>query len=176
MTICIPHLASWLSFCLQPFLYKVYISVRKQWICKKVRNYLSHIPTLASFIIVGVLVSSILIGCVRPLRPIRDNAGPGEVESGKCGIPLGSPLHYSGRGVGGGRSRIFLSPWVTYDLPSRFTYPQELASNTVNMCFLEGLSSEMAWAKMVSIDRFSERIKWRFSADFVSSLSCERSF
>ncbi len=44
------------------------------------------------------------------------------------------PLHYSGRGEGwgeGGRSRIFLSPWVTYDLPSRFTCPQELARNTV---------------------------------------------
>ncbi len=32
-----------------------------------------------------------------------------------------------------GRSRIFLSPWVTYDLPSRFTRPQELARNTVNI-------------------------------------------
>ncbi len=29
------------------------------------------------------------------------------------------------------RSRIFLSPWVTYDLPSRFTCPQELAKNKV---------------------------------------------
>ncbi len=32
----------------------------------------------------------------------------------------------------GGRSGIFLSPWVTYDLPSRFTHPQGLARNTVN--------------------------------------------
>jgi hypothetical protein len=31
----------------------------------------------------------------------------------------------------GGRSQIFLSPWVTYDLPSRFTHPQELAGNAV---------------------------------------------
>ncbi len=30
----------------------------------------------------------------------------------------------------GGRSQIFLSPWVTYDLPSQFTRPQELAGNT----------------------------------------------
>jgi hypothetical protein len=32
----------------------------------------------------------------------------------------------------GGRSQNFLSPLVTYDLPSRFTHPQELARNTVN--------------------------------------------
>ncbi len=70
-----------------------------------------------------------------PLRPIGDDAGPGEVGSGKPGDPPGSPLDYCGRGEGwgrGGRSRIFLSHWVTYDLPSRFTHPQELARNTVN--------------------------------------------
>jgi hypothetical protein len=34
----------------------------------------------------------------------------------------------------GGRAEkpwIFLSPLVTYDLPSQFTHPQELASNMV---------------------------------------------
>jgi hypothetical protein len=43
---------------------------------------------------------------------------------------ISSPQQW--RGEGGGRSRIFLSPGVTYDLPSQFTYPQELASNMVN--------------------------------------------
>ncbi len=65
-----------------------------------------------------------------PFRPIGDDAGSGEVESGKHGDPPGSPLHYCGEGEGG-RSWIFLSPWVTYDLPSQFTHPQELARNTV---------------------------------------------
>ncbi len=32
------------------------------------------------------------------LRPIGDDAGPGQVESGKCRILPGSPLHFSGRG------------------------------------------------------------------------------
>ncbi len=36
--------------------------------------------------------------------------------------------HYSGRW---GRSWIFLSPWVTFDLPSRFMCPQKLARNMV---------------------------------------------
>ncbi len=39
-----------------------------------------------------------------------DDAGPGEVESGKSRDPPGSMLYQSGRGEGGGRSRIFLSP------------------------------------------------------------------
>ncbi len=65
-----------------------------------------------------------------PLRLIGDDAGPGEVESGKSGDPPGSLL-YRVAGGGGERSRIFLSPSVTYDLPSRFTRPQELARNTV---------------------------------------------
>ncbi len=70
-----------------------------------------------------------------PLRPIGADAGPGEVESGKPGNPPGSPLHYRGRGEGG-RSRIFLSPWITYDHPSRFTCPQELPRNTVKLQLL----------------------------------------
>jgi hypothetical protein len=36
-----------------------------------------------------------------PLWPIGDNAGPGEVESGKPRNPPGSPLHYCGEGVEG---------------------------------------------------------------------------
>jgi hypothetical protein len=57
---------------------------------------------LAGFIVVTVKVSSILIGCVRPAPANRADAGLGEVESGKPGSPLGSPLHYSGRGGGVG--------------------------------------------------------------------------
>jgi hypothetical protein len=43
-----------------------------------------------------------------PPHPIGGDAGPGEVESGQCGIPPGSPLHYSGGGRGEGRRFSYL--------------------------------------------------------------------
>jgi hypothetical protein len=73
-----------------------------------------------------------------------DAAGPGEVESGKF-RKLWWPLLHCSAG-GGGRVADFpvstsqdIQPanqngeaWVTFDLPSRFTCPQELARNMVN--------------------------------------------
>ncbi len=38
----------------------------------------------------------------------------------------------AGGGGGGWKVMDFPSPWVTYDLPSRFTHLQELARNTIN--------------------------------------------
>jgi hypothetical protein len=52
-----------------------------------------------------------------PLWPIGDDASPGEVESGKCGIPPGSLLHYSGGGRGRGEGHGF-----SYLLESHMTY------------------------------------------------------
>jgi hypothetical protein len=48
-----------------------------------------------------------------PLWPIGDDAGLGEVESGKPGDPPGSPLHYCGRGEGHGFSYL-LESHMTY--------------------------------------------------------------
>ncbi len=76
----------------------------------------------ASFIVVRVKVSSIMIGCVRPCSRQWDDAGPGEVESVKYRIPLGSfSLHYSGGGGGEG-------PRISHLLESHMTY---LASSHV---------------------------------------------
>ncbi len=53
-----------------------------------------------------------------PLRPIGDDASPGEVESRKPGDLLGPPLHYCGRGEGwGGEGQGF-----SYLLESHMTY------------------------------------------------------
>jgi hypothetical protein len=86
---------------------------------------------LAGFIVVAVKVSSILIGCVWPAPANRSWCRPGRGGVGKTRDPAGvyTPLQW--QGGRGGRSRIFLSPWVIYDLPSQFTCPQELARNTV---------------------------------------------
>jgi hypothetical protein len=78
--------------------------------------------------------SSILIGCVPPAPANRSWCQPGRGGVVKTRDPAGvaTALQRQGEGWGrGGRSQIFLSPWVTYDLPSRFTCPQELAMNTV---------------------------------------------
>ncbi len=77
------------------FLHKVSISTIKPSISKKkVQISESNVTYLVCFIVVAVKVSSILIGCVRgPLRPIGDDAGPGELESGKSRDPLGSLLY-----------------------------------------------------------------------------------
>ncbi len=127
-TICMPQLASWLSFCFQAFLYKVYISIRKHWICKKKSEIICHIsPHSGRFHHrrgIGLLNSDWLW-----LRPIEDDAGPGEVKSWNCEIPPGSPLHYSGRGGGGRGFSYLLESHMTY---LAGTHPQELASNTVN--------------------------------------------
>ncbi len=52
-----------------------------------------------------------------PLQPIGDDAGSGEVESGKPGDPPGSPLDYCGMGGGGGEGQGF-----SYLFESHMTY------------------------------------------------------
>jgi hypothetical protein len=109
--------ASLLSFCLQAFLYKVYISIRKQWICKKkVRNCKPHMTFLASFIIMGVLVSSILTGCVRPAPANRRRCWPGRggVGNTRETTLTSAPLQWQGEG---GEDHGF-----SYLLESHMTY------------------------------------------------------
>ncbi len=95
---------------------------------------MSHITVLAGFINVGVKVSSILCGCVWLARANRRWCRPSRGGVGEMWDPawVSTVLQWQG-----GRSGIFLSPWVTYDLPSRFTHPQELARNTVNHPWLD---------------------------------------
>ncbi len=143
-TICIPQLTSWLCFYLHVFIHKVCISTIKPWSSKKkVWNCESNMTYLASFIVIAVKVSSILIGCVWPAPANRSwcQSGRGGVRKTREPTGVSTTLQWQGGGVGG-RSQIFLSPWVTYDLPSRFTCPQELAKNMVNhkkrgFCFLK---------------------------------------
>jgi hypothetical protein len=68
--------------------------------------------SLPGLILVAVQVSSILIGCVRPAPANRRRCRPGRGGVRKTRGPAGvsTGLLWQGGGVGGGRSRIFLSP------------------------------------------------------------------
>jgi hypothetical protein len=62
---------------------------------------------LASFIVVAVKVSSILIGCVRPAPANRRQCRPGRGGVGKIQGPAGASAVLEWQGGGGGEDRGF---------------------------------------------------------------------
>ncbi len=89
------------------FIKCIFLSENIEYVKKKVRNYLSHIPTLAGFIIVGVKVSSILIGYVRPALANRRQCRPGSGRVRKMRDPVGVSAALQWQG-GGGKVADFL--------------------------------------------------------------------
>ncbi len=70
----------------------------------------------------------------------------------------------------GGRSRSFLSPWVTYDLPSRFTCPQELARNTV-----KGYSTLLRKNFLkIYLSAFAKYVKWNCAPSWNETMCIHR--
>ncbi len=119
--------ASWLSFRLQACIYKVCISIRIHWICKKIQNlWVTYSPSRRFHHSrrIGVLhydwLCAVRFGQLETMPSARERwsqENAGNYGDLSCTTVVGGE---------GGRSQIFLSPCVTYDLPSQFSRPQEL--------------------------------------------------
>ncbi len=110
------------------FIHKVSISTIKSSISKKSQKFWVPYDLPGRFHHHSGKVSSILIGCVQPAPANRRRCWPRRGGVGKIRGPTGVSAVLEWQGGGGGHGFFYL-----LDLPSRFTRPQELARNTVNI-------------------------------------------